>query len=153
MILVLGSFLYNTFCAIVPCNPMHEPPRPHSILVPFPIVHHSNIPHSEFATASSNDPSSRSVHRSHRHQYAHHVPPVAPEINLHGGSSSSTVKIPILKSPYVVATQSGKVEGFPMKTIRSRDIIAFTKIPYAEKPIGHLRYRVSDLNFIDLNGM
>ncbi|ODM95633.1 Esterase FE4 [Orchesella cincta] len=85
MVLVLGAFLLNALCAIVPCPPVYDPPEP----VPIPTF----------------------------------------------------VKIPILKSPYVVNTQSGKVEGFPMKTIRARDIIAFTGIPYAEPPIKNLQYR------------
>jgi len=45
---------------------------------------------------------------------------------------------------YIVKTSGGLLQGFPMKTIRDRDIFAFTGIPYAEPPVGELRYRVSN---------
>ncbi|XP_035712841.1 venom carboxylesterase-6 [Folsomia candida] len=41
----------------------------------------------------------------------------------------------------IIQTDAGLVQGFHMKTIRNRDIAAFTAIPYAEPPINDLRYR------------
>ncbi|CAL8118955.1 unnamed protein product [Orchesella dallaii] len=114
MVLVLGAFLLNALCAIVPCHPVYDPPIP--------------VPYSDLAKSESSKYTtrSRSVHVS--------------RLKSSLLSFSPSVKIPILKSPYVVNTQSGKVEGFPMKSIRARDIVAFTSIPYAEKPVGPLQY-------------
>lgn len=141
---VLGTFLYNALCAVVPCHPVYQPPQP--VPIPVPRV----VP--QFYEVISSSPSgsfSRSVpqyyapyHRPKQRSNGHpprETPPTP--LPVHGALSSS-VKIPILKSPFVVSTQSGKVEGFPMKTVRSRNIIAFTSIPYAEKPIGQLCYAV-----------
>lgn len=46
----------------------------------------------------------------------------------------------------VVQTNNGLVEGYIMKTINGREIYAFEGIPYAEAPIGHLRFRVWQTN-------
>jgi hypothetical protein len=43
----------------------------------------------------------------------------------------------------VVTTGTGDVQGFTMKTIGGRDIYAFEGIPFAEPPVGQLRFRVS----------
>lgn len=138
---VLGTFLYNALCAVVPCHPVYQPPQP----IPIPVPH--VVP--QFYEVISSSPSgsfSRSVpqyyapyHRPKQRSNGH-PPRETPPTPV--GTLSSSVKIPILKSPFVVSTQSGKVEGFPMKTVRSRNIIAFTSIPYAEKPIGQLCYAV-----------
>jgi len=93
MVLVLGLFLLNTMCAIVPCQRLYKPPEPIKI-----------SPYLE-----QDDPSEYKARR--------HIDPI-------------------------VQTETGKVRGFPMKTIGARNIFAFTGIPYAEPPVGNMRYRV-----------
>lgn len=158
MVLFLGTFILNALCAIVPCYPTYESPVPsyhQRYRYPPP------APPDSFTSTRSSPFSTRSVHNGgqqhpsevivvHRNNHKKQEPPQAsPSISASSiAPSSSTVikvKIPILKSPYVVSTQSGKVEGFSMKTIRSRDIIAFIGIPYAEPPVGNLRYRVKSI--------
>ncbi len=145
MQIVLGAFLYNAICAIVSCPPVYQPPHP----VPIPIPHvvpqfHEVINSSPSGSFSRSVPPQHYAPPYHRPKQRSHVhrPRETPPTSPPPGTLSSSVKIPILKSPFVVSTQSGKVEGFPMKTIRSRNIIAFTSIPYAEKPIGQLCYAV-----------
>jgi hypothetical protein len=44
--------------------------------------------------------------------------------------------------PPVVQTYSGAMEGYLMKIINGRRIYAFEGVPYAEAPVGHLRFQV-----------
>jgi hypothetical protein len=63
--------------------------------------------------------------------------------------SFQSIRVPILETnqKLLVKTRSGFIQGFPMKTIRARDIVAFTGVPYAEPPIMDLRYRVRQSKF------
>jgi len=47
----------------------------------------------------------------------------------------------IPKAP-VAYTTNGVLVGYVMRTIRNRPIAAFEGIPYAEPPVGSLRFRV-----------
>jgi hypothetical protein len=53
------------------------------------------------------------------------------------GHSGSVPDLPITFLP-----SGGGVEGYVMKTIRSRRVAAFEGIPYGKPPIGRLRFRV-----------
>jgi len=44
--------------------------------------------------------------------------------------------------PPLVTTKSGVIQGFWMRVVGGKLIRAFEGIPYAEPPIGHLRFRV-----------
>lgn len=46
------------------------------------------------------------------------------------------------REPFVI-TKGGGVQGYFMKVVGGRDVYAFEGIPYAEAPIGNLRFRVS----------
>lgn len=47
-----------------------------------------------------------------------------------------------------VETKNGLIRGIKLKTLlKSREYFAFKGIPYAEKPIGELRFKVSRLTF------
>lgn len=65
----------------------------------------------------------------------------APEDQLIGfrsgnfGTDNRMPRNPVLK------TEIGDVQGFTMKTIGGRDIYAFEGVPFAEPPIGRLRFR------------
>lgn len=152
MLIVLGTFLYNALCAVVPCHPTYQPPQPVPIPIPHPVPQiHEVISSSPSGSFPRSVPQHYAPHYRPKQRLNIHPPRETPSTHPPIGSLSSSVKIPILKSPFVVSTQSGKVEGFPMKTIRSRNIIAFTSIPYAEKPFGPLSYavRINSLQFLN----
>ena len=46
----------------------------------------------------------------------------------------------------IIETEDGKLEGTVMKTRKSVEIRAFLKIPYAEPPVGNLRFQPPVLN-------
>jgi len=48
------------------------------------------------------------------------------------------------KSNPIVATNSGKLEGYSMKSVSGRGIYAFDGIPYAETTGGRNRFEVSE---------
>lgn len=43
---------------------------------------------------------------------------------------------------YVVHTTNGSIRGIPKLSILHTEYISFQKIPYAQPPIGKLRFRV-----------
>lgn len=51
------------------------------------------------------------------------------------------VKISSSAEDIVVSTPLGKVRGFRMTSRDGRDFLAFTSIPYAKPPVGHLRFQ------------
>lgn len=50
----------------------------------------------------------------------------------------------------MVATKNGQIEGRILKTYLNKTFYAFQEIPYAEKPIGELRFEVGviSLNYL-----
>jgi len=64
------------------------------------------------------------------------------EFRLTGNSVGNSSYTNNTKWP-IVSTKTGTVQGFPMKTFFGRSIYAFEGIPFAEPPIGNLRFRVS----------
>lgn len=46
----------------------------------------------------------------------------------------------------VVSTPLGDVSGYYMKTRGGKQISAFTGLPYAEPPLGNLRFKVRQYN-------
>lgn len=67
--------------------------------------------------------------------------------NINNGSSDSDgndVALNILDTTPRVDTQYGTIEGYFMKTVGGRDIYAFEGIPFAEPPVGSLRFEVNE---------
>lgn len=48
----------------------------------------------------------------------------------------------------VVRTPLGEMKGYYMQTRGGRQVSAFTAIPYAVPPLGHLRFKVGTYNSI-----
>jgi len=72
-----------------------------------------------------------------------HKPPLAPEYE-YGTRSRRRLDLSVNRPTWpVVTTKIGNVHGYTMKTIGGREIYAFEGIPFAEPPIGNLRFRVS----------
>lgn len=47
----------------------------------------------------------------------------------------------------IANTEYGKVQGVKTKTVLGEDYIKFLGIPYAEKPVGKLRFKVIVIYF------
>ena len=65
-------------------------------------------------------------------------------------SSGREVKQPELDETPVVWIKDGGLRGFKIKTFQGREVLAFQGIPYAQPPVGALRFRVSFLFYCSL---
>ena len=51
-------------------------------------------------------------------------------------------EINVIPEDPVVWMRDGGLRGFPIETVSGRKVLAFQGIPFAQPPVGHLRFRV-----------
>jgi hypothetical protein len=132
MVLLTSVFLIELLCVIVPCDPRYRLPD----LSSDPDKIDKSLHYQHLFHKKSENSRDGFLYRNSENELDSDSDNEISSAFI--SDASKYYKTP----PPFVRTYSGDVEGYFMKVVGGRKINAFEGIPYAEPPIGRLRFRV-----------